>query len=242
MKRLRLLGWSSTVLSSRIRPQNISPYCQCKRWQSVRPSIVRHHSQTHEVIEKQTSNSLSEDYLLQLPSPPIQAASSSARLAALHARLHLPSRLPIQTLARTLVDPSADSSPQFNNHAFSVLGNDLLGYYTSEYIICRYPRLPLAVVFAAMYAYVGSKALAAITREWGVDSAADPGGEVDPGFLQFRKVAPGSDIGPTTPPLISTMPDATSGGSGEGSARERFMMMNSAMCDGRLKRRLTLTP
>lgn len=67
-----------------------------------------------------------------------------------------------------------------------------------------------------MYAYVGSKALAAITREWGVDSAADPGGEVDPGFLQFRKVAPGSDVGPMTPPLISTMPDASSGGKRRG--------------------------
>jgi dsRNA-specific ribonuclease len=69
----------------------------------------------------------------------------------------------------------------------------------------------LAVVFAAMYAYVGSKALAAITREWGVELAAHPGGEVDPGLLQFQRIAPESELGPTPSPLISTMPDASSG-------------------------------
>ena len=35
-----------------------------------------------------------------------------------------------------------------------------------------------------MFAYCGPKTLAAITREWGVEVAAAPGGEVDPGFLQ----------------------------------------------------------
>jgi dsRNA-specific ribonuclease len=217
MKRLRLLRWSGTVLSPRTRPQNIvSPYCQCKRWQSAATAAAHHRNRVHEENQKQAPDPLSEEYLLHLPSPPIQAVSSSAKLAALHARLHLPSRLPLQTLARTLVDPSADPSPRFNSNPFSILGNDLLGYYTSEHIICRYPRLPLAVVFAAMYAYVGPKALAAITREWGVESAAYPGGEVDPGLLQFQKVAPESDLGPKPPPLISTMPDATSGGKRRG--------------------------
>ena len=41
-----------------------------------------------------------------------------------------------------------------------------------------------------MYAYVGPKALAAITREWGVEYAAHPGGEVDPGLLQFKRMPP----------------------------------------------------
>ncbi|RMD42488.1 hypothetical protein DV735_g2663, partial [Chaetothyriales sp. CBS 134920] len=132
----------------------------------------------------------SEATLLRLPSPPASAARSSAKLSALHARLQLPSALPVETLARTLVDASADPSPQFNNKSLAVLGSDLLSYYTSEYIIAQYPRLPLAVVFAAMYAYVGPKALASITREWGVEYAAHPGGEVDPGLLQFRRLPP----------------------------------------------------
>lgn len=45
-----------------------------------------------------------------------------------------------------------------------------------------------------MYAYVGSKSLSAMTREWGVEHAAEPGGEVDPGYLQFRRVTPGEEI------------------------------------------------
>lgn len=177
---------------------------------------MSHDGRDHAGDKNITIDPSSEEYLLRLPSPPAHAASSSAKLAALHARLCLPSRLPLQALARTLVDSSADPSPQFNNNPFSVLGNDLLGYYTSEYIICRYPRLPLAVVFAAMYAYVGPKALTAITREWGVDTAAHPGGEVDPALLQFQRIPPGSDLGPPPPALVSTMPDASSGGKRRG--------------------------
>jgi dsRNA-specific ribonuclease len=212
MKRLRLLRWSGTVLSPRIRPQgNLSPYCQCNRWQSTAPAAMQRQIDGEENAVQPSIDPLSEEYRLRLPSPPIQAASTSAKLSALHARLGLPSRLPFKTLARTLVDPSADSAPQFNNKPFSTLGNDLLGYYTSEYIICQYPRLPLAVVFAAMYAYVGPKALAAITREWGVESATYPGGEVDPGLLQFQRVAPETDLGPAPSPLVTTMPDESSG-------------------------------
>jgi dsRNA-specific ribonuclease len=133
---------------------------------------------------------LSEDILLKLPSPPHSAARTSAKLSALHARLGLPNTVPLETLARTLIDSTADPSPRFNNRSLAVLGHDLLSYYTSEFLIAQYPRLPLAVVFAAMYAYVGPKALAAITREWGVEYAAHPGGEVDPGLLQFRRIPP----------------------------------------------------
>lgn len=146
-----------------------------------------------------------EEILVKLPSPPVTASKTSARLAALHARLGLPSRLPLESLARTLVDASADRNVKFNNSSFSVLGSDLLQYYTSEYIICQFPRLPLAVVFAAMNAYCGPKALATITREWGVQPAAAPGGEVDPGLLQFRHVLPGEKNPLPKEDVISTM-------------------------------------
>ncbi len=129
--------------------------------------------------------------LTHLPSPPPEAALRSAKLSALHSRLSLSPRLPLQTLARCLVDPSADPNPSFNNSSLYLLGEELYDYYTCEEIICRYPRLPMTVTYAAMYAYVGSKALAAITREWGVEAAAEPGGEVDPGLLQARRVAAG---------------------------------------------------
>jgi dsRNA-specific ribonuclease len=68
-----------------------------------------------------------------------------------------------------------------------------MGYYMSEHLICHYPRLPMDVLFAAQEAYVGPKALMTIAKEWGVEEAAEPGGEVDPGLLQFRQAPPGMD-------------------------------------------------
>ena len=50
----------------------------------------------------------------------------------------------------------------------------------------------MVVLFATMTAYVGPETLASITREWGVDVAAEPGGEVDPGLLQFKRIIPGN--------------------------------------------------
>ncbi|PVI01834.1 ribonuclease III [Periconia macrospinosa] len=129
-----------------------------------------------------------------LPSPHPRAAAQSIKLAALRSRLSLPERFPLQSLARTLVHPSADADPAFNNASLSILGANLLGYYTTEYLLCNYPRLPMDVVFAAHDAYIGPKALALIAREWGIETAAAPGGEVDPGLLQFKRLRPGSDL------------------------------------------------
>ncbi|CAI6330892.1 unnamed protein product [Periconia digitata] len=132
--------------------------------------------------------------LEQLPSPHPHSASQSIKLAALRSRLSLPERFPLQTLARTLVHPSADADPAFNNASLSILGANLLGYYTTEYLMCNYPRLPMSVMFAAQDAYIGPKALALISREWGIEAAAAPGGEVDPGLLQFKRLQAGSGI------------------------------------------------
>lgn len=57
-----------------------------------------------------------------------------------------------------------------------------------------------------MAAYVGPKTLTQITKEWGVELVAEPGGEVDPGYLQcrredsmlIRKHSPNSDTDPTS--------------------------------------------
>lgn len=50
----------------------------------------------------------------------------------------------------------------------------------------------MTVIFAAMWAYIGPKTLATICREWGVDAAAEPGGEVDPGYLQAKRTPAGN--------------------------------------------------
>ena len=186
MKGVRLLRWSGSVLSPRTRPyclqyQNVLTL----RLQSTASAPLQ---QSIDDIQEPPQTSLSDIDLRQLPSPPPSRALTSAKLSALHARLSLSPRLPIQTLARCLVDPTADRDPSFNNSSLSLLGSDLLGYYTSEAVICRYPRLPMQVTFEAVQAYCGPRSLASITREWGVDVAAEPGGEVDPGLLQCKRI------------------------------------------------------
>ena len=191
MKGLYLLRWSGSVFSPRTRPCCFSRKYQYQypaqpfnllRLQSSAAVSVRNTSEPEDDIKPRDSIDLTL-----LPSPPPSRAHSSARLSALHARLVLPPRIPLETLARCLVDPSADINPHFNNASLSDLGYDLLGYYASEAILCRYPRLPIAITFATMEAYCGPRTLAAITREWGVEVAAAPGGEVDPGFLQCTR-------------------------------------------------------
>ncbi|KAF6239409.1 hypothetical protein HO173_002671 [Letharia columbiana] len=197
MKALHLLRWSGSVLSPRTRPccfihkypsrYRPQPFNILLRLQSSAAVPIRTISEPEDDTEPQKP----AHYTL-LPSPPPSRALSSARLSALHARLVLPPRLPLESLARCLVDPSADTNPNFNNASLSILGYDLLGYYTSEAIVCRYPRLPTEVTFAAMHAYCGPKTLAAVTREWGVEVAAAPGGEVDPGVLQCTRQEAGN--------------------------------------------------
>ena len=190
MKALRLPRWSASILAHQRRPCGgqyqlaLSVRLQSSAVSPLQAEDVQHFDDT---VAPQSGQPSKPFDLTQLPSPPPEAALRSAKLSALHSRLSLSPRLPLQTLARCLVDPSADSSPSFNNLSLSLLGEKLFSYYTCEQIICRYPRLPMDVMFAAMYAYVGPKALAAIRREWGVEVAAEPGGEVDPGLLQAKR-------------------------------------------------------
>ncbi|KAJ5361384.1 Double-stranded RNA-binding [Penicillium brevicompactum] len=205
MKRLQLQRCSSSVFSPRARSINCLHQHIYGRRYSTAPAEREQEIQQNESIfqdseakEKRLAQIVRDSHVrgshLPYPSPPVEAAKQSAKLAALHARLYLPSRLPVETLARTLVDASADSNPKFNNASLATLGHDLLSYYATEHLICTYPRLPLTVIFAAMYAYVGPKTLAAIAREWGVELAAIPGGEVDPGLLQFKRLEAGAEV------------------------------------------------
>ncbi|KAK0718327.1 ribonuclease III domain-containing protein [Lasiosphaeria miniovina] len=130
-----------------------------------------------------------------LPSPLPERALTSAKLAALHARLSLPQKLPLQTLARALVDISADENPLFNNVNLAFVGQTITHYHVAEWLMCRYPRLPMTIMYAAMKAYAGDETLHSVARSWGVESAAEPGGEVDSGLLQFSMYKPVSHIG-----------------------------------------------
>jgi len=99
--------------------------------------------------------------------------------------LGLPQKYAKQTLARALVDPSADPNPNFNNANLAFVGQTLINYHVAEWLMVRYPRLPQDIIFSAMKGYAGIAALTRVARSWGVETAAVPGGEVDPGLLQF---------------------------------------------------------
>lgn len=199
MKRLQLQRWSRSVLSPRTTPGDLL-YRQVNtrsRWQSTASSAAQTQADTS--IENTSSGELppKPQHKPDYPHPAFPRKTlprSSPKLFALHARLSLPKKLPVETLARALMDSSAEAHPSFNNDSLSVLGYDLLSYYTSEHLICTFPRLPSTVLFAAMYAFMGPKTLAAIAHEWGIELAAAPGIEVDPGLLQFKRLEPGTEI------------------------------------------------
>ncbi|KAK4900243.1 54S ribosomal protein L3 mitochondrial [Elasticomyces elasticus] len=176
-----------------------APIPQRAQWQTSRTptplQISSKRKASTAAIEPQdlaTSQQNPERFPLYAPSH--RRAPHSAKLAALHARLSLPPKLPLQTLARCLVDPSADPRPTHNNSPFAVLGQDLLGYHTTEHLICHYPRLPMSVLFAAQFAFVGEQVLGEVRREWGVEVVAAPGREVDSGLLQLKREVPGNSL------------------------------------------------
>lgn len=104
-----------------------------------------------------------------------------------------------------------------------MLGRTLAGYYASEHFLCTYPRLPTQVLGAAIAAFVGPKALAALCREWGVESAFEPKADVDAGLLQFRRLPPGEEqLAPHMRELAEKLA-AEGGGVGEELAMSRFV-------------------
>ncbi|GAW10683.1 hypothetical protein ANO14919_000180 [Xylariales sp. No.14919] len=154
------------------------------------PEQIFNEEESHESSEESASFQQANLPRKTLPSPHPDRAPRSAKLAALHARLSLSKKIPLQILARALVDPSADAHPQFNNANLAFVGASLLQYHTSEWIVTRYPRLPMGIVFSAMNGYAGGPALVRIARAWGVEAAAAPGEKVDPGYLQYSREKP----------------------------------------------------
>ncbi|KEY70895.1 hypothetical protein S7711_00738 [Stachybotrys chartarum IBT 7711] len=181
MKRLRLAGWSGQVLSTRpgaaiapIRPAAFQAIA-ARRQSSAAASAEPVQDFSHQDIPRPP-----------LPSPPPSVAARSAKLAALHARLSLSKKIPLETLARTLVTLTADDNANFNNSSLATLGRSIIHYHVLEYLVCKWPRLPMSILYAAIRAYGGPQTLQVIARRWGVESAAAPGEEVDPGLLQWK--------------------------------------------------------
>ncbi|RDA87382.1 hypothetical protein CP532_7013 [Ophiocordyceps camponoti-leonardi (nom. inval.)] len=176
MKRLRLARWSGPALQARPLIRRRSPFLETKRCQ--------HEAAAPAVDEPQPPRRPQPPP--PLPSPPPSRASSSAKLAALHARLSLPKKVPIETLARVLISPTADPNPAFNNSTLSYLGSCIINYHVLEYLVCKWPRLPIAILYETLRAYAGDESLHEVCKRWGVEAAAAPGEEVDPGLLQWK--------------------------------------------------------
>lgn len=96
-------------------------------------------------------------------------ASRASAVSTLHARLRLPASFPHKTLERCLVDKTVPGKP--NNVDLAVHGNYVLGYYISDYLMTRYPRLPYKVLKNALISYVGWKTLASVGKGWGVEGS-----------------------------------------------------------------------
>ncbi|KAI1377758.1 54S ribosomal protein L3 [Hypoxylon crocopeplum] len=200
MKRIRLDRLSSQLISTAPPRSAVSsstricPATRISRLQAPLSSQRRCQTTMSDAVlensESENRPHFQEERQIPLPSPPPERALQSAKLAALHARLSLSSKIPLQALARALIDPSADAHPRFNNANLAFVGATLLQYHTSEFLVTRYPRLPMAILFAAMKGYSGVPALHQIARAWGVEPAAAPGEEVDPGLLQFSPDKP----------------------------------------------------
>ncbi|CAN9196492.1 unnamed protein product [Alternaria alternata] len=158
------------------------------RWNSRLQQTLAHHRHT----SQESSHGSLRACPPHIPKPP------SVRPNYTPCEVDCPSRLasPSKPSHEPSYTPSADPNPAFNNASLSILGRQLLGYYTSEWLLCNYPRLPTDVVFAAVEAYIGPRALTTIASEWGIEAADEPGGEVDPGLLQFKRIPSGDDLPP----------------------------------------------
>lgn len=114
--------------------------------------------------------------------------ASRSAVSTLHARLNLPSSFSHSTLKRCLVDKTA--SKEFNNASLAVHGNHILGYYITNYITTRYPRLPYRATKNVLVSYGGWKTLASIGRGWGVEGV--PREEITLASRTFKTTRPGT--------------------------------------------------
>lgn len=152
------------------------------------PAAIRCQSSAAEAAASQDVSNTNDNFNrpdATRPRPTPGRAGQSAKLAAFHARLYLSQSIPVQTLSRTLITPSANPDAACNNASLAALGSSIINYHVLEYLVCKWPRLPMRILYEALRAYAGNHSLHRVAERWGVESAAAPGVEVDPGLLQW---------------------------------------------------------
>lgn len=121
---------------------------------------------------------------------PESSAQLSPLLVALHSRLNLPSSFKLSTLSQAL--NYTRTSGLANNFGLQTLGKNIASYYITEYLLMKYPRLPMGVHNVAYNSIIGNEILEEIGRSWGIESDLDDDikkflGE-EPEFIKYGKL------------------------------------------------------
>lgn len=121
---------------------------------------------------------------------PESTAQQSPLLITLHSRLNLPQSYTLSTLSQALNMIKFEGLA--NNFGLNTLGKTLLSYYVSEYLLVRYPRLPMPVHNAAVDAYMGVETLHDVGKKWGIQvdtsSKLEKYLALEPEFIKFGKL------------------------------------------------------
>jgi large subunit ribosomal protein L44 len=121
---------------------------------------------------------------------PESSAQQSPLLVALHSRLRLPDSYSLSTLSQAL--NITKSTGLANNFGLQTLGKNLLSYYITEYLLLKYPRLPMPVHNEAVNSLMGTNVLAEIGKLWGIET--DVSDELkrflgqEPEFMKYGKL------------------------------------------------------
>ncbi|KAG7702283.1 hypothetical protein KL933_005325 [Ogataea haglerorum] len=90
-------------------------------------------------------------------------------ILALHARLNLSPNFKKSTLVRALTSKMKNNE-YVDNHQMALFGSSMLSYYTTEYLITTYPRLPIGILKTATDSYVGDYSLHDVAKNvWGIE-------------------------------------------------------------------------
>lgn len=126
---------------------------------------------------------------------PELTAQQSPPLVALHARLNLPSSYSLSTLSQALNLHKFDGLA--NNFGLNTLGKTLLSYYIAEYLLIKYPRLPMPVHNVAVDSFMGVETLFEIGKSWGLEidqsSKLEKFLSKEPEFLKYGRIRYQSD-------------------------------------------------
>ncbi|KAI8331728.1 ribonuclease III domain-containing protein [Chlamydoabsidia padenii] len=92
--------------------------------------------------------------------------NTNAALSAFGSRLGLQQTLPPLLLQQAVTHPTFDSN--HNNQALAMLGKEAILYYTTEYIHCKYPDLPVDAFKSMTGVYTSAKTMASLGQQLGL--------------------------------------------------------------------------